>query len=144
MWHHNKPVMHKSHRFCCLSFLRCLSVFSLFGPSVTQPVVTFKELMIWSHPSLSSSCLSLSVSYYYVESAYIFFLDLTDSCQPFIWVALFFSPIDGLFLSLCFVLILVIMVYSSWKTKIQYLKTLGCYMHRSIHHTGMLSFRKVC
>lgn len=89
MWHHNKPVMHKDHPFCCLSFLRCLSVFSLFGPSVTQPVVTFKELMIWSHPSLSSSCLSLSVSYYYVESAYVFFLDLNDLCQPFIWVALF-------------------------------------------------------
>lgn len=87
--------MHKNHPFCCLSFLRCLSVFSLFGPSVTQPVVTFKELMIWSHPSLSSSCLSLSVSYYFVESAYVFFLDLNDLCHPFVWVALFFSPVDG-------------------------------------------------
>lgn len=45
-----------------LLFVRCLSASCLSGRSVTQPAVTFRESTIWSHPSLLSSCLSLSVS----------------------------------------------------------------------------------
>lgn len=57
----NHPKTIISVLFWSLLFFRCLSGFSLSGPSVTQPVVMFRGSMTWSHPSLLSFCLNLWV-----------------------------------------------------------------------------------
>lgn len=103
--------------FYCLWFLRCLSVFFLFGPSVTQPVVTFKGLMTWSLPSLSSSCLSLSVSYNYLFGSvvvlFFFFFYLTS----IICVSLLVLGCVVLLRCYCVFGIMIIRGYSSWKSE---------------------------
>lgn len=94
LWYPNKTGVHNNQLlYGCLSFPRCLSASSLSGPSVTQPVVMSRESMIWSHPSSWSSCLSLSVSYWWenscMQSHYVQAeLKMTDPFV-FVWIARF-------------------------------------------------------